>query len=120
MRDITRGGLATTLVELSEQSGKNLVVKEELIPICHEVSAACEILGIDPLFVACEGRFLLLVPHKDKQKTLDILHSFQENKSACAIGEVTADGSTSAVLSNPYGIQRPLYKLYTEQLPRIC
>ncbi|MBM3208589.1 MAG: hydrogenase expression/formation protein HypE, partial [Chlamydiae bacterium] len=120
MRDITRGGLATSLVELSELSSKHFIIDEELIPIAKEVESACEILGIDPLFVACEGRFVLFTPPKYKQQVLDILHSFETSKNACVIGHVDVRKSPSAVLCNSYGIERPLYKLYTEQLPRIC
>lgn len=120
MRDVTRGGLATTLVELSEASQTTFDTIESAIPVSDEVSNLCSILGFDPLFVACEGRMVLFVPEIHAQRALEILHRFDESKQAAAIGTVKQADGIGVTLKNGYGVKRILHKLSGNQLPRIC
>lgn len=121
LRDLTRGGLATAMVELAESSGMNFTVYEESIPVSQPVLGACEILGFDPMYVANEGRFAAFVPQEQKEKALAIIQKFSAGEKASLIGSVAdAVSPPSAMLVNAFGIQRPLYKLTGDQLPRIC
>lgn len=121
LRDLTRGGLATALVELAEASKMEFRVTEDAIGVTEAVNSACEILGIDPLYVANEGRFVAFVPKHREKEALKILRAFPEGKEASTIGEVI-DRSVSpcAILQNSFGTQRYLYRLVGDQLPRIC
>lgn len=121
LRDLTRGGLGTALVELSEASGMDFAVEEELIPVSESVNSACEILGFDPLYVANEGRFIAFIPKSQAAQTIKILQTFQEGRQATLIGYVVSQSvSPCILLKNAFGTGRYLYKLVGEQLPRIC
>ncbi len=121
LRDITRGGLSTALVELAEGAKMEFIVSEEGIPVSAPVENACEILGIDPLYVANEGRFIAFVPSAQAELALQIMHRFSYSEHAARIGEVIGKTDVAgAKLENPFGIQRYLYKLVGDQLPRIC
>jgi hydrogenase expression/formation protein HypE len=116
MRDLTRGGLATALVELSETAKMDFLIEEEAVPVCDAVKSACEILGFDPLYVANEGRFIAFVPENVAEKAVKII-----GDQAGIIGRVRSGScSPSAALKNSFGTQRFLYRLVGEQLPRIC
>ncbi len=122
MRDITRGGLATVLSELSEKLPFSLIIEEEKIPLSHPVQAASELLGIDPLYLACEGRALLVV---ENEKTESILKEIRKNKNgetAEAIGRVDdkLGRPGELLLSTLSGGLRLLEPLTSELLPRIC
>jgi hydrogenase expression/formation protein HypE len=117
MRDLTRGGLATALVEIAESSSHCLTIEEEAIPISSPVDSACELLGIDPLYVACEGRMIIFVAEKDAEKALCLLGQ----SSAKIIGTVGKKQSFSEVtLTSAFGTTRTLHRLAGEALPRIC
>lgn len=121
LRDLTRGGLATALVELAETAKKDFVVNEEAIAVSEPVESACEILGIDPLYVANEGRLIAFVPQKMALEALKIMQQFSEEQKASIIGEVIGDSTApSAILKNSFGTERYLYQLVGDQLPRIC
>lgn len=121
LRDLTRGGLATALVELAETSKMNFLIFEEAIAVSHAVDSACEILGLDPLYVANEGRFAAFVPKRQEKEALRIMNGFLEGREASLIGVVSDfSSSPAAILKNPFGTQRYLYRLVGDQLPRIC
>lgn len=121
LRDATRGGLATLLVELAEESATHFLIDEEKIPVSQSVKSACEVLGIDPFYVANEGRCVAIVPKDQAQTTLDCMRQFPEGKEATLIGHVKNQSSHGKVeIKNSFGSSRYLYKLVGEQLPRIC
>ncbi len=121
LRDITRGGLATALVELSESSDMDFSILEEAIAIDTAVDSVCEILGLDPLYVANEGRFVAFVPEDQAESALKIIRQFPEGYLANAIGQVHPKArSPRAIIKNALGIERNLYRLMGDQLPRIC
>jgi hydrogenase expression/formation protein HypE len=120
LRDLTRGGIYTALVELAESSALSLFVDEEQIPICSEVQGACEILGLDPMYVADEGRFIAFIPKEDATNALSILHQYHCTETTMVIGEVTKERSKEAILINIIGTQVRLSRLPGDQLPRIC
>jgi hydrogenase expression/formation protein HypE len=119
LRDPTRGGVATSLNEIAEKSKKEIVIYEEKIPIKEEIIGACEILGIDPLYVANEGKFLLFVPEKDSERALKIIKEFEEGKEAEIIGEVK-EGDGKVFLKTKIGARRIVDIPVGEILPRIC
>ena len=120
MRDLTRGGLASALNEIAQASGHPLRIDERKIPVRQDVRGACEILGLDPLYVANEGRFVLFLPAKQSEKALKILRSHVIGKEACAIGEVLKEKDPLVSMTNQIGTTRILDMISGEQLPRIC
>ncbi len=120
MRDLTRGGLAGALVEHSRQAGITLEISEALVPVGDEVQGACEILGLDPFYVANEGRFIVFVPEAQAGHALNILHDSPVSENAVRIGSVE-DGDRAIVrLNSRIGAPRIMDLLSGEQLPRIC
>ncbi len=121
LRDPTRGGLATTLNELAEEAGLSMVIEEDALPISPAVRGGSEILGLDPLYLACEGRFVAVVEDGAGKKALEILREFPEGRSARIIGRVQAEPSGPlVVLRTRIGGERILPVLTGEPLPRIC
>jgi len=126
LRDLTRGGLATSLIEIAETSGLTINIEEQEIPIMEQVSGACEILGLDPLYVANEGRFVVIVPSGQADKALAIMQAESPNQECRAIGEVGKLDSASGgyrgmvTLTTKIGSNRLIDMLSGEQLPRIC
>ena len=120
MRDPSRGGLAAVLDELARSSGRDLAVREADVPVSREVSAACELLGLDPLMVPCEGRFLAVVPADDADAALRILERFDGCARAARIGVVGDTTGRTVQLENALGVRRGLILPSGEQLPRIC
>ena len=120
LRDLTRGGLATALVELAQTSGWGFEIKEEAIPVEEEVRGACEILGLDPLYVANEGRFVALIPEALATQALATLHSFTTTAKASIIGQVSSKKTGQVAATNLFGANRLIDMLSGEQLPRIC
>jgi len=120
IRDITRGGLAAVLNEISGQSGVGMTILEDSIPLRKDVSAVCEILGLDPLNMACEGRVVLIVPPSSAIAVLGALRNHADGSGAQIIGEVTngKQGRVSMVTSS--GGTRVIFMPSGEQLPRIC
>jgi hydrogenase expression/formation protein HypE len=117
LRDLTRGGLATALVEIANTGRTVIRLEETQIPVSEPVRGACEILGLDPLYVANEGRFIALMPEAQAERAVAILRSFDE--SATVIGYVDAAGNGEVQLAT-IGGTRALDLLTGEQLPRIC
>lgn len=136
LRDLTRGGLATALVELAQSSGLSVYLNESAIRVCDEVRGACEILGLDPLYVANEGRFVAIVHPDSAQKALEILHAHPVSAGAVLLGgvhksignlsshmlhaEPSAHRGGRVILRNRFGSDRLMDRLSGEQLPRIC
>ncbi len=124
MRDLTRGGLASALNELATAVQRPMTIEEPRIPISEPVRGACEILGLDPLYVANEGRFAIFLPHEHVDEALSILHRHAVSQEATDIGEIGVTESTPpqalVTLQTQYGTHRILDLLSGEQLPRIC
>jgi len=119
LRDPTRGGLASTLCELAGAAQTSILVRERAIPVRPEVADACELLGLDPLYVACEGRFVAAIPAAQAPRALAVLRE-HGCRDAATIGETLDDGAARVVLENALGSRRVLDMLAGEQLPRIC
>lgn len=119
VRDLTRGGLVSALVELAGQAQVELVVREPAIPVSATVRWACELLGFDPLYVANEGRFVAFVPQAQARRALEVLSSCTGDTGPAIIGEVSGRGH-SALIESRYGPVRRLAMLSGEQMPRIC
>ena len=120
MRDPTRGGVATVVNELAKSSGVEIVIEETSVPVRNGVRAACEILGLDPLYVACEGRLVAIVDRADADKVLDVMHRHPLGSDSCRIGTVTRSGVPRVLLRTTFGTTRLLDVLAGAQLPRIC
>jgi hydrogenase expression/formation protein HypE len=120
LRDLTRGGLASALVEIAEAANVLIRIDENSIPVRDDVQGACEILGFDPLYLANEGRFVAFVAAPDARRALDILGSHPLGKGSCLIGKVTNDSSPAVVMRSRIGATRIVDMLSGEQLPRIC
>jgi hydrogenase expression/formation protein HypE len=120
LRDLTRGGLASALVEIAETARLQIHVDENAIPIREEVQGACEILGFDPLYVANEGRFIALVPAACAERALDVLKEHPLGSEARLIGTVHSEPAGLVTLRSKIGATRVLDMLSGEQLPRIC
>jgi hydrogenase expression/formation protein HypE len=120
LRDPTRGGLSATLNEIAQQSGVGMLIHESSIPIRVEVTAACELLGIDPLHLANEGKLLAICPRDDAAKLLEAIRGDPHGKDAAIIGEVTEDEHRFVQIETTFGGKRILDWLMGEALPRIC
>ncbi len=120
MRDPTRGGIASALNELAEASGTGIEIAEESIPISGEVRGACEILGLDPLYVANEGKMLAVVPETFADLVLETMRSHPLGKNAAIIGRGVAGHPGTVVMKSRIGGTRVVDMLSGEQLPRIC
>lgn len=120
LRDLTRGGLATAVAEIAEVARLHFHLDETAIPIAEEVRGACEILGLDPLYVANEGRFVCFVPLAQAEHALDVLREHPVAVDARRIGEVRDDGTRCVTMQGALGTSRILDMLSGEQLPRIC
>lgn len=120
LRDPTRGGVATTLCEFAESAALGIELDETAIPVRRDVSAACALLGLDPLYCANEGKMLAVVAAKDAERALAAMRSVPEGKSAAIIGRVISERPGKVVLRTAMGGSRMLQKLAGAQLPRIC
>lgn len=120
LRDLTRGGLATALVELARARGRLLMLEESAVAVDPSVEGACELLGLDPFYVANEGRFVVFVAPEEEQSALNILHRHTVSADSRVIGEVAPSDRATVVLRNILGCERLLDLLPGEQLPRIC
>jgi hydrogenase expression/formation protein HypE len=120
LRDLTRGGLASALNEIAEAAGVRIAVEEKLIPVREDVHAACEMLGLDPLHVANEGRFIAVVVEKDAERALEIMRQHEVSSDSAWIGKVTERTAPLVVLKSAIGVSRVLDMPSGEQLPRIC
>lgn len=120
LRDLTRGGLASALNEIAETAGVKISVEQKSIPVREDVHAACEMLGLDPLHVANEGRFVAFIPTKDSGRALEILHCHEVSVDATLIGKVMEKAAPLVTVKSALGVSRILDMPSGEQLPRIC
>jgi hydrogenase expression/formation protein HypE len=120
MRDPTRGGLATTLVEIAEDFKVTMEIEEGNIPVRKEVRGACDILGFDPLFLANEGKVILIVKKGQEEQVLSILKEHEFGHNAAVIGRVTGKEKGQLHLRTGLGSTRRLHRLSGMMLPRIC
>jgi hydrogenase expression/formation protein HypE len=120
LRDLTRGGLASALHEIAETARRRIMIDEKSVPVREDVHAACELLGLDPLQVACEGRFVAFVPARDADRALRLMRQHEVGAGAGWIGAVEEGHPPLVVLKNAIGASRILDMPSGEQLPRIC
>ena len=120
LRDPTRGGVASALNEIAEKSGVGIRIRESCVPVRSEVQGACEVLGLDPLYVANEGKLLAFVPPNDAKEVLAAMRAHPLGRKAVIIGEAVADHSGVVVMTTRIGGNRVVDMLSGEQLPRIC
>lgn len=120
LRDLTRGGLASALVEIAESANLKIELDENEISVTGEVQGACEILGLDPLYVANEGRFITICPEKEAEKIINIMKSHPQGENAKIIGKVKKDKMGLVTMKSKLGTERIIDMLSGEQLPRIC
>ncbi|KXK35851.1 MAG: hydrogenase expression/formation protein HypE [Candidatus Omnitrophica bacterium] len=120
MRDLTRGGLASALNEIASTADLTIEIHENQIPVKAAVRGACGLLGLDPLYVANEGRFIIILPEEDAEPCLSILQAHPLGAQAVRIGSVRKKGTAPVELVTPFGLHRILDLLSGEQLPRIC
>jgi hydrogenase expression/formation protein HypE len=120
LRDPTRGGVATTLNEFVEGTELGIVIREEEIPVRPQVRAACDMLGLEPLYCANEGKLLAVVAAEDAGRVLEAMRETEEGRDAAIIGEVSGMWPGRLVMETAFGGKRILQKLTGAQLPRIC
>jgi hydrogenase expression/formation protein HypE len=120
LRDLTRGGLATALLEIAASAGLHIQIDEEAIAVRSDVGAACELLGYDPLYVANEGRFVTILPAQEAPLAAKIIAADRASSGCQVIGKVHSGPGPGVSLKTPLGAERVLTMLTGEQLPRIC
>lgn len=120
LRDPTRGGLATTLNEIAGQSGVGMLLEEAAIPVLPQVDAACELLGLDPLYIANEGKLVAIVSPGAADAVLAAMRAHPLGRHSASIGVVTEDGHSFVQMNTRFGGRRVVDWLSGEQLPRIC
>lgn len=120
LRDLTRGGLATTMNEIASDRNVCIKMEEVAIPVDESVQGACEILGLDPLYVANEGRFAVFVPGTEADRVIDVLKKVPVSAGAVRVGRVENAPGRTVVLQSRIGGNRVVDMLSGEQLPRIC
>lgn len=120
LRDPTRGGVATTLNEVAENSGLEIRLADEALPVRPEVRAACELLGLEPLYLANEGKCLVIVSGDKAEEALQIMKSTEEGREAAIIGQLVEGKKGRVVINTPVGGTRVVMPLHGVPLPRIC
>ena len=120
MRDPTRGGLSSSLNELADASDVGVKLDEAAIPLRPEVHAACAMLGLDPLYVANEGKLVAVVPPRDAEHLLEVMRGHPLGRQAAMIGEIVDEHRGMVILRSFIGGERVVTMLAGEQLPRIC
>ena len=120
MRDPTRGGLASTLNEIAQASGVGIAIEEARLPVRTEVQSACELLGLDPVYVANEGKVVFFVEPEAAEAVLALLRAHPLGSNAAVIGQVTAEHQGMLVARTAMGSNRVIAQQIGEQLPRIC
>ncbi len=120
LRDLTRGGLSSGLIEIAEGAGVRNAIDEADVPVREEIAGACEILGLDPLYLANEGRFVAFVPEPEADRAIEILHRFAVSNEAARIGRVLDGPAGLVTMKTQLGTERIVDMLSGEQLPRIC
>lgn len=120
LRDLTRGGLASALNEIAMAAGVKITIEQKAVPVREDVHAACEILGLDPLHVANEGRFVAFVAAPDAERAVAILHRHEVSTNAVMVGQVVERSAPLVTVRSAIGVNRILDLPSGEQLPRIC
>jgi hydrogenase expression/formation protein HypE len=120
IRDVTRGGLATVLNEVAKAARVCVTIDERRVPLREDVRGACEVLGLDPLYVASEGCIATFIPHHQAETALRIITSHHEGRGARIVGEVRSGPPGRVTIKSLVGVERILDMLSGEQLPRIC
>ena len=120
LRDATRGGVATVLNEIAEASQQGIQIEESALPLEPSVRGLCELLGLDPLYLACEGRLLALVPESAADAVLAAMRAVPMGAGACRIGQVGTNLAGRVSMKSEFGGERIVDMLLGEQLPRIC
>ena len=120
LRDPTRGGLAATLNEIARSARVGMRLRETAIPVKPDVRAACELLGLDPLHIANEGKLICICDADDAEKLLQVMHGHENGTDAAIIGTVTNDDAYLVQMETGFGGSRVVDWLAGEQLPRIC
>jgi hydrogenase expression/formation protein HypE len=120
LRDATRGGVATVLNEFAQAAAVSIRIEEQALPIREEVKGVCEILGLDPLYMANEGKLIAIVPGAVARKALQAMHAHPAGRDAAIIGEVSAAPEGVVTMATRFGGERIVDMLVGEQLPRIC
>jgi hydrogenase expression/formation protein HypE len=120
MRDATRGGIATVLCELAQNRGIGILLDESAIPVRESVMGFCELLGFDPLYIANEGKVVMIIGKNDVDNVLNELRKDPLGKDSAVIGEIVADHPGKVVLETEVGGKRIVDMLSGAQLPRIC
>ncbi len=120
LRDPTRGGVATSLNEIAAGSGLSITLEESALPVRPEVRAACEILGLEAIYLANEGKCLIVVEQDRAEAILASLHRTEEGREAAVIGRMTAGTAGRVLINTPIGGSRIVTPLHGEPLPRIC
>jgi len=120
LRDPTRGGVASTLNEIAENSGLSIELRDQDLPVRPQVNAACELLGLEPLYLANEGKCLVIVEGDKADKALKIMQATPEGKEAALIGKLVAGKAGRVIINTPVGGSRVVTPLHGMPLPRIC
>ena len=120
MRDATRGGVATVLNEFALSSEVGIKLIESALPVRKEVKGVCELLGLDPLYLANEGKLVVIVPQSAAEAILAAMKAHSAGENACIIGEVTDSPSGVVLMETMFGTERIVDMLVGDQLPRIC
>jgi hydrogenase expression/formation protein HypE len=120
LRDLTRGGLCSALNEIATAAGLQIDIDEAAVPVSEAVRGGCEILGLDPLYVANEGRFVAFVPPEEGEAALEVLRAQPVSAGAVRIGCTTSGVAGRVTAQSGIGSRRILDRLSGEQLPRIC
>ncbi len=120
LRDLTRGGLSSGLIEIAHAAHVRIRIEETEIPVREDVNGACEILGLDPLYLANEGRFIAIVPEHETARALDVLSQHAVTSGAVRIGQVMDKPAGLVTMKGRLGTERVVDMLSGEQLPRIC
>ena len=120
IRDATRGGVGTVLYEICEQSKVGIELDYANIPVAPEVKGVCGMLGLEPLYLACEGRLVIIAPETEADRILSVLHSQPYSENAAVIGRVSAEHTGRVILNTEIGAKTILSQPAGELLPRIC
>ena len=120
IRDATRGGVGTVLYEIAGESNVGISLDQESIPVADGVRGVCGMLGLEPLYLACEGRLVVFAPASEADKILEALHSCPNSEGACIIGEVKEENKGKVVVNTAVGAKTMLSRPTGELLPRIC
>ena len=120
IRDATRGGVGTVLYEIAEQSNVGVRIEAEAVPVDDAVKGVCGMLGLEPLYLACEGRLVIIAPREEADSIVEVLRNGKYSKNAAIIGEITEDMKGKVVMTTEIGAETLLPQPGGELLPRIC